>query len=236
MNICYIFDVDGTLTPSRGIIDPQFKTFFDNFCDTHNVYLVTGSDKAKTIEQITESTYNLCKRVYNCSGNEVWEGNNLIRKNIIKKSYLLTEELNSFLKNSKFSLKTGNHIEVRTGLINFSIIGRNATKEDRTKYIEYDKLTNERYNIAKILSEKFDEYNFQVAGETGIDIIKKGCDKAQIISDFDQKKDYIYFYGDTIVPEGNDYPLKIAIDSYQIGKSFNIKNWQDTWTRLRFQK
>ena len=63
----YIFDVDGTLTPSRGIIDAQFKTWFNSFCLSNDVYLVTGSDKAKTVEQIGEETYNLCKRVYRCS-------------------------------------------------------------------------------------------------------------------------------------------------------------------------
>ena len=41
MKLEYIFDVDGTLTPSRGTIDPQFKKEFLAFARTHNVYLVT---------------------------------------------------------------------------------------------------------------------------------------------------------------------------------------------------
>ena len=69
----FIFDVDGTLTPSRSLIDLEFKMFFNTFCLTNDVYLVTGSDKSKTIEQISEATYNLAKRVYNCSGCDVWE-------------------------------------------------------------------------------------------------------------------------------------------------------------------
>ena len=75
----FIFDVDGTLTPSRGIIDTHFKMFFNTFCLENDVYLVTGSDKPKTIEQLGEDTYNLCKRVYNCSGGDVYEGNQNIR-------------------------------------------------------------------------------------------------------------------------------------------------------------
>ena len=74
----FIFDVDGTLTPSRGTIDPEFKEFFVNFCTENNVYLVTGSDRPKTVEQIGLDTYLLCKRVYNCSGNDVYEGDNNI--------------------------------------------------------------------------------------------------------------------------------------------------------------
>ena len=75
----FIFDVDGTLTPSRGKIDLEFKMFFNTFCLTNEVYLVTGSDKPKTVEQISEETYNLAKRVYNCSGCDVWEANKSVR-------------------------------------------------------------------------------------------------------------------------------------------------------------
>ena len=71
----FIFDVDGTLTPSRGLIDSEFKQFFNEFCRDNPVYLVTGSDKSKTVEQIGEDTYNLCHSVYNCSGNDVWQSN-----------------------------------------------------------------------------------------------------------------------------------------------------------------
>ena len=49
----YIFDVDGTLTPSRKKIDPDFLIFFNSFALANEVYLVTGSDRDKTIEQIT---------------------------------------------------------------------------------------------------------------------------------------------------------------------------------------
>ena len=48
----FIFDVDGTLTPSRREIEPDFKNFFSNFCEHNNVYLVTGSDFPKTHEQL----------------------------------------------------------------------------------------------------------------------------------------------------------------------------------------
>ena len=50
----FIFDVDGTLTPSRGLMDSQFQQWFNDFCRAYPVYLVTGSDKPKTIEQIGE--------------------------------------------------------------------------------------------------------------------------------------------------------------------------------------
>ena len=40
----FIFDVDGTLTPSRREMDKEFVQFFFEFCTKNDVYLVTGSD------------------------------------------------------------------------------------------------------------------------------------------------------------------------------------------------
>ena len=45
----FIFDVDGTLTPSRQPMDPQFKEWFLSFMEREKVWLVTGSDYPKTV-------------------------------------------------------------------------------------------------------------------------------------------------------------------------------------------
>ena len=54
----FIFDVDGTLTPSRGKIDPDFLQFMLFFSGKNDVYLVTGSDRSKTLEQVGLDLYN----------------------------------------------------------------------------------------------------------------------------------------------------------------------------------
>ena len=69
----FIFDVDGTLTPSRGRIDPNFEKWFIDFCNKKDVYLATGSDYNKTLEQLGEDVMMAVARSYNCSGNSVWE-------------------------------------------------------------------------------------------------------------------------------------------------------------------
>ena len=68
----FIFDIDGTLTPSRRKIDPDFHEYFLDFAHKNDVYLVTGSNREKTIEQIGEGLFNASKRVYNCAGNDVY--------------------------------------------------------------------------------------------------------------------------------------------------------------------
>ena len=99
----FIFDVDGTLTPSRGKIDNDFKKFFVEFCMNNNVYLVTGSDKPKTVEQIGNELYSMAKRVYNCSGSEVWVGDKQIKTNDWKIPYNVRSWLLDKLEESDFS-------------------------------------------------------------------------------------------------------------------------------------
>ena len=41
----YLFDIDGTLTPSRLKIDPEFEQFFLQWMKDKEVIFVTGSDK-----------------------------------------------------------------------------------------------------------------------------------------------------------------------------------------------
>ena len=232
MTVHYVFDVDGTLTPSRSEIDREFEKWFYYFTDQNNVYFVTGSDRVKTIEQIGIPLYFSAKRVYNCSGNEVWEKNKIVRQNDIRMPIKLLAELKDICSNSKFPTKTGNHIETRMGLVNFSTIGRNAKKEERAAYVEFDKIHQERNRIAHDLSKKFGDYQFQVAGEIGIDIIEKGKDKAQIIKDFDAENDYIVFFGDTTYEGGNDYPLRKAIEDNKLGTTYQVDGWQHTWEIL----
>ena len=187
-----MFDVDGTLTPSRGRMNKDFSLWFGSFCHEHSVYLVTGSDRPKTIEQIGEYLYSKCESVYQCSGNDLWKGN----KNILKSGWLLPDLARTFLISceyeSQFSLRTGNHIEQRSGLVNFSVVGRNANADQRAKYVEYDTVKNERANIANAFNTMFPELQATVGGDTGIDIAPRGADKSQILRDFNERRHHTF--------------------------------------------
>ena len=77
----YIFDIDGTLTPSRNPINSVFKTFFQHFVKNNRVWLVTGSDKDKTIEQLGIDIWSSVERAYQCAGNQLYmNGGELIRE------------------------------------------------------------------------------------------------------------------------------------------------------------
>ena len=228
----FIFDIDGTLTPSRQPMKEEFKKWFIGFQENNFVYLVTGSDRVKTLEQVGSTVYNFSTRVYNCSGSDVWEQDKNIHSSDWHLPELAARFLTQCMTESEFVLRTGLHFEHRPGMCNFSIVGRNATLGERKLYVEHDLRINERDRIAKSFSIMFPDIEARVGGETGIDIFPKGNNKSQILRDFDPN-DEIHFFGDAMHPEGNDYPLKREIIDKDLGVCYNIRNWEDTWNILK---
>ena len=220
----YVFDVDGTLTPSRQKIDEEFAEIFWNFCTSNEVYLVTGSDREKTREQLTYQILNAVELSFNCAGNEVWKKEDLIRKNDWIAPDSLLAFLENELENSQFSPKTGKHIEQRNGMVNFSIVGRNCTLEQRKLYVEWDSQENERNAIAKRVGNEFPGIDVFVGGETGLDIFEKGKGKSQCLEYIrTSNNDIIHYFGDQIFPGGNDYDIAVKCNVRH-----SVKSWNNT--------
>lgn len=227
----YIFDVDGTLTPSRQPMDKEFKTWFvDNI---KNYCLVTGSDKSKTIEQVGHDIWSNAKYSFNCNGNDVYKEGEHIYTNDWRLGENETEWLSEQLTNSAFPLRTGLHFEHRPGMCNFSIVGRNATLGERKLYVEWDEERKERDSIAYNFNTLFTDLEAKVGGETGIDISNKGGDKSQILNFLLDKDHYQFkFFGDRMDNEGNDYPLAKVIIDKALGTCYHVKDYNETWTEL----
>ena len=225
-----LFDVDGTLTPSRGTIDPAFKTWLQ-YELKHEFRLITGSDPAKTQEQIGLDFWNECY-VYNCAGNYVFDQG----REVYRSTWQIPSDLEWILKGKLFAspypVKTGNHIEHRIGLCNYSTVGRNATVEERKAYYEWDKRYGERESLAKLINHCWPDIECTVAGETGIDIYKKGTGKDQILPQLVNDTP-LHFFGDRQDPAGNDYQLAQVILTNGSGICYHVKNWQHTWQLLK---
>ena len=223
----FIFDVDGTLTPSRRKITSEFFPIFAKFAREQDVYLVTGSDRDKTLEQITPEIFYLCKRVYNCSGSDVYEGD----INVYRDDWELPEKVERFLQDeldfSQFPIRNGNHIEKRPGGVNFSILGRDPDPFlGRDEYIKWDKIHSERRFIALRIMDMFPDLVVALGGQTGVDIGPVGADKSQILRDF-SADDEIHFFGDRMEKGGNDYSLGEAVQKMG-GFTYNVDSFKDT--------
>ena len=219
------------MTPARKSISPEFLHFFYEFSLHNDVYLVTGSDREKTLEQVTPGIYNLSKRVYNCSGSDVYEGD----LNVYRDDWELPKDVERHLENellfSKFPVRNGIHIEHRPGGVNFSILGRGSTCfVEREEYIKWDAQTNERKEIARRLKLKFPELEVNIGGQTGLDLGAPGSNKSQILRDF-RLGEEIVFFGDIMEEGENDYALAKAVKEMG-GKAYQVKDHTDTRTRL----
>jgi phosphomannomutase len=212
----FLFDVDGTLTPPRTPMTPEFASLFRGFVKTNYVYLVSGSDIAKIREQIPEDILRECKGIFGSSANEFWIDDKKQYENVFVPSQEIVTELERLLLESNYKGRTSNHIEYRPGMINFSILGRSANKEQRHDYASWDK-----------------GIDVKVGGEISIDIYPWGLDKSQAVEFIRETHptDTIAFFGDRTDEDGNDYSVVKVMDENDIVHA--VENYEDTYNILR---
>ena len=237
MNRTYLFDIDGTLTPHRQPIVPDFLEFFLNWASNNKFYLTTGSDIDKVKEQLPPEVLSLSAGTFCCMGNQLIEDDRVIYSNEFTPPDKLLEDLQSFLDHSDFPFpwREEPHIEVRPGMINFSIPGRGIDAELRRIYTIMDDRWRERLTIAEILMNKYPELDVSIGGKISLDIYPKGNDKSQSVS-YVVRKDpqtRVIFLGDRAYPGGNDYAACRYIDRMGRGTWFNVNNWKETMAILK---
>ena len=223
--INYLFDVDGTLTAARSLIDKDFKKFFGEWITKVRgqgdaVFLVTGSDKPKTVEQVGVDLYRHMDGVYQNAGNQLFIRNHLISESEWGMSPHLHLDLLMIVEKSRWAGTANVNLEERTGMVNFSTVGREATPKQREAYYEWDKAHGERKKIAEWLSLRYPRLEFSVGGKVSIDIFPKGKDKSQILKDMTGET---IFFGDRCTEGGNDYSIAMKSDKYH-----QVDNWKDT--------
>ena len=153
MDKIFIFDVDGTLTPSRLRMTEEFAKFFDKWSEKNKYYLVTGSDLDKTKEQLPIAYMDRAEAIFTCCGNQMWRDGKSIYDNKFKVPRKLNKLLGTILSNSQYPNRYGNHIEDRGSMVNFSVVGRDCNQEQREEYYKWDKEKGERKIIAQAIKE-----------------------------------------------------------------------------------
>ena len=227
----FLFDVDGTLTPPREAMTQEFVEFFTTWALNKRVFLVSGSDYNKLKQQLPWSLLESIEGVFGCMGSTFHSAGYCL----YRRSFQVPEELRSMLseqlEQSNFPLRTGNHMEGRPGMLNFSIVGRNASREERRAYFEYDSTHKERERIAQAINDKYDNIDAAVGGEISIDIYPSGADKSQILSELPQSP--FVFFGDRMAEGGNDYALAHVLQSNPDNTLHPVDSYEETWEILR---
>ena len=242
MNRVFIFDVDGTLTPSRQKMTKEFKEFFQEWSKKNKFYLVTGSDLPKLQEQMDFMDIE-AEGIFTCCGNQFWKPDphivNISAELIYENKFKLPDHLDMFLKiilsQSKYPKRCGNHIEDRGSMVNFSIVGRDCTLEERQEYFEYDKKVGVREKIANIIKNKAKGIEAVLGGQISIDIYPEGNDKSQVFKHIEEIEntycpDEYIFIGDRTEEGGNDYPLAQLLNHKDMpyGYAYQTDGWEHT--------
>ena len=225
----YVFDIDGVLCDTNCTINPEFHDWFIDWSIDKEYYIVTGGERQSTINQVGIEIVNNAKTQFHCMGNHVFiEG----REYKLNQFTLRPEEmywLNSYIQESPYHTKTGIHIEQRTGGLNVSVVGRNATTAERNDYIEWDRKYNERKILAIEFVKQYPRFEAYLGGNTSIDICLRGANKGSCMNLIRHNLQDTIFFGDKCTPGGIDFP----VISY-VGKYIQINNgYNETWEKLR---
>jgi phosphomannomutase len=230
-----LFDMDGTLTDARQPITDDVVDTLKQVNSSIKMHLVTGSDMCKIEEQIpTNILLDLFDRVYSCNGTRVWNCNldmddetlpiepELIHKTSLTDYYSeadINHIINVLLETAfktHTKIKTGTFVEWRDSQINFSVIGRNCTRDQREDYVRWDKKSGERQKIVENLRNEFKGWglSFRLGGQISIDVTRDGWDKSYAFKNMPQTPDQCVFFGDKICKDGNDLDIAMKCAKY----------------------
>lgn len=235
----YLFDMDGTLTPPRQPMMAEFAIQFYEWQKTHKSFIATGSDFAKVKEQLPPSVIRSFKGIYSSMGNVLTAQENVIYQKEFSPEKELIVKLEEYRKNTEYPGELyDNYIEVRPGMVNFSVLGRNCPYEERNKYSLWDKTSHEREHIASELKKMFPQYDISIGGSISMDITPKGCGKEQIAhhlrESYQQEK--IVFFGDKTFEGGNDYELAQALLKLENTEVVQVSSFKDVLSFINQEK
>lgn len=212
----FLFDVDGTLTAPRKVIEPEMRDFIADLRTKAYIGIVGGSDYAKQVEQIGDNVVNEWDYLFSENGLVSFKDGKEIHRASLK-SHLGDEKLNKFinfvlkyLSNVELPCKRGTFIEFRAGMLNVSPVGRNCSQEERDAFEQFDKTAGVRKAMVKVLQEEFKDYNltYSIGGQISFDVFPQGWDKTYCLP-FLEKDSFteIHFFGDKTFPGGNDHEI-----------------------------
>ncbi|HTK33641.1 MAG TPA: HAD-IIB family hydrolase [Candidatus Paceibacterota bacterium] len=226
-----IFDLDGTLAPSKSPVDPEMSELVMKLLTKTKVAIISGGGYPQFQTQFlhslpisSESFTNLLllptsgTKLYAWRGN--WNEQYSEQLTPAQKEKIISSLKESLLATHFFAPTKmyGEAIEDRGSQISFSALGQHAPIEAKQTW---DPDRTKRETIANNLRAKIPEFDVRLGGMTTIDITKKGINKAFGIRKLEEflklGPDHILFIGDALFQGGNDFPAKATgVDCVQV--------------------
>ena len=213
-----VFDLDGTLAPSKSSLAPETAALLRDLLIIIKVAVISGGSWAQFEKQLLtdlppQSLLVNLSLLPTC-GTKFFQYNGEWKELY---SEDLTPEQKRKIIDSLDQAATeagyradrvwGDVIEDRGSQVTFSALGQQAPLEEKEKW---DPDFAKRKKITAILENLIPEFSVRMGGATSIDVTKPGIDKAYGIRKLRDTlhislKEMVYI-GDALFPGGNDYP------------------------------
>lgn len=240
-----VFDLDGTLAPTKSVIDGEMNGLITRLLEQKKVAVIGGGKLDLFKEQFLNklrapkerlkhlylfpTTATVFLRYHNKWG-KVYEHklSRQTRRKIIRVFLQALKDINYQHPKKTY----GRTIEDRGTQVTFSALGQDVVKVLGKKGVELknkwrDENTPLKLKIARLVSKALPNLEVRAAGHTSIDVTQKGIDKAYGLKQIEKYLrvpiSKMLFVGDAIFPGGNDYAItKTRVDYIA------VKNPQET--------
>ena len=242
-----LFDMDGTLTPARGLIENFVIKKMRQLSSHSRVGIVSGSDFEYIMHQC-EALFGVGGvpvdriDILPCNGTKYYEwkntkyelkhsvdmieeiGKDSYRK-ILEKLFEFQAQIPKFYPDAPL---TGTFFQYRKSLLNWCPIGRCADQSQRDIWEKCDNDYSIREAYIVEFQKYIDEYNIPVTvalgGTTSFDIYPLGWNKTFALGYYPDHE--VYFVGDRCKPGGNDYHIFEALAP--VGRSWETVDPDNT--------
>lgn len=234
-----LFDVDGTLTPSGGMIHQEMVDCIKCLSEMENVTLglVGGGSLTKIKWQMADAIkyfkyiFSECGAVVSIDNNVVCEKNMLdhcdrsILNEIVRRALLRISEMPIIFH--------GTQLDFRKGLVYISPPGIQATDYERNIFMKLDQELDLRKKLLAELKslDINNSFEMSIGGAVGIAVHPVGWNKSQVIKYLIENgvSDKIYYLGDRTEPDGNDYPIY----SHPMVNGISVTDYHDTIIKIK---
>lgn len=217
-----VFDLDGTLAPSKSSLDVEMASLLHDLLSIAKVAVISGGAwlqfEKQVLSNLPQDGLLANLSILPTCGTQFFQYAGQWKR-LYAEDFTASEKekivrsLNKAVERAGFPIEEtwGETIEDRGSQITFSALGQQAPLEDKAKW---DADFAKRKKIKTILDTLIPEFSVRLGGATSIDVTKPGIDKAYGIKKLRDilgiSVQEMIYVGDALFPGGNDYPAEEA--------------------------
>jgi phosphomannomutase len=215
-----VFDLDGTLAPSKAIIDAEMGTLLTALLAVVKVAIISGGSwdqfETQVLARLPQEAHLSNLSILPTSGTTFYQYKDGWQKlysedlSDAQKQQIITA-LKAAVASSGFAATKvwGETIEDRGSQITYSALGQQAPLDEKSKW---DPDFAKRQKIKALLDVALTDFSVRLGGTTSIDVTLPGIDKAYGIRKLRDTLGItigeMIYVGDALFPGGNDFPVR----------------------------